>query len=207
MRYWWVNQNQTFNQEFDGGYMWAPKLAAGGRSLQAYSNMTLVSRGDRVFSFKGQQIVALSRIQSTGYSAVKPDEFGNVGDYWSDEGWRVDVDYKLLHQPIRPAQHMNELRDLLPARHSPLQPSGRGNQAYLFAVDAGLANKLLELLGEESPTENGVDVESEIDHFLKSQLGVKLGFEEEQETEIDQLIKSRKGQGVELHSTLTQDLQ
>ena len=25
MRYWWVNQNQTFDPEFHGGYLWSPK--------------------------------------------------------------------------------------------------------------------------------------------------------------------------------------
>jgi len=25
MRYWWVNQNQTFAQETAGGYLWSPK--------------------------------------------------------------------------------------------------------------------------------------------------------------------------------------
>src|SRR6059036_2139534 len=25
MRYWWVNQNQTFRQEIAGGYLWSPK--------------------------------------------------------------------------------------------------------------------------------------------------------------------------------------
>jgi hypothetical protein len=25
VRYWWVNQNQTFRQEIDGGYLWSPK--------------------------------------------------------------------------------------------------------------------------------------------------------------------------------------
>lgn len=25
MRYWWVNQNQTFTQEFKGSYLWLPK--------------------------------------------------------------------------------------------------------------------------------------------------------------------------------------
>jgi len=23
-KYWWVNQNQTFKQEFEGGYLWSP---------------------------------------------------------------------------------------------------------------------------------------------------------------------------------------
>ena len=24
MRYWWVNQNQTYRQEIEGGYLWSP---------------------------------------------------------------------------------------------------------------------------------------------------------------------------------------
>ena len=30
MRYWWVNQNQTFRQELAGGYLWSPKRNANG---------------------------------------------------------------------------------------------------------------------------------------------------------------------------------
>jgi putative restriction endonuclease len=30
MRYWWVNQNQTFRQEIAGGYLWSPKRKADG---------------------------------------------------------------------------------------------------------------------------------------------------------------------------------
>jgi hypothetical protein len=25
MRYWWVNQNQTYRHEIEGGYLWSPK--------------------------------------------------------------------------------------------------------------------------------------------------------------------------------------
>ena len=30
MRYWWVNQNQTYRQEVEGGYLWSPKRSASG---------------------------------------------------------------------------------------------------------------------------------------------------------------------------------
>ncbi len=26
MNFWWVSQNQTWNQEISGGYMWSPQL-------------------------------------------------------------------------------------------------------------------------------------------------------------------------------------
>src|SRR3546814_4858079 len=33
MRYWWVNQNQTYRHEVPGGYLWSPKRNRnGGRS-------------------------------------------------------------------------------------------------------------------------------------------------------------------------------
>lgn len=36
MRFWWVNQNQTFPQEFGGGYLWSPKRRADGARNQFY---------------------------------------------------------------------------------------------------------------------------------------------------------------------------
>jgi hypothetical protein len=33
MRYWWVNQNQTFRQEIAGGYLWSPKRNANGARI------------------------------------------------------------------------------------------------------------------------------------------------------------------------------
>lgn len=30
MRYWWVNQNQTYKLERAGGYLWSPKRKAQG---------------------------------------------------------------------------------------------------------------------------------------------------------------------------------
>ena len=70
--------------------------------------MTRVIPGDWVFSYKGQKIVALWVVRSRGYSASKPKEFGGVGDNWSEEGWRVDMDYNLLHNKIQPAQNMDD---------------------------------------------------------------------------------------------------
>ena len=51
MRYWWVNQNQTFRQETAGGYLWSPKRNANGARNPFYETMREVSPGDVVFSF------------------------------------------------------------------------------------------------------------------------------------------------------------
>jgi putative restriction endonuclease len=52
MRYWWVNQNQTYRAEVRGSFMWSPKLNANGARNQFYENMREVSPGDVVFSFE-----------------------------------------------------------------------------------------------------------------------------------------------------------
>lgn len=51
MRYWWVNQNQTFRQEIEGGYLWSPKRNKNGNRNPFYEFMREVAPGDIVLSF------------------------------------------------------------------------------------------------------------------------------------------------------------
>lgn len=50
MRHWWVNQNQTFEQETRGGYLWSPKRNANDHGNPFYEFMREVATGDIVFS-------------------------------------------------------------------------------------------------------------------------------------------------------------
>jgi hypothetical protein len=59
MQYWWVNQNQTYQFEVPGGYLWSPKRNRDGAFNQFYENMKDVSPGDVVFSFKDTLIKAV----------------------------------------------------------------------------------------------------------------------------------------------------
>ena len=49
MKFWWVNQNQTYKHEVEGGYMWSPKTRADGAHNEFYVNMTKVKPGDIIF--------------------------------------------------------------------------------------------------------------------------------------------------------------
>jgi hypothetical protein len=51
MTYWWVNQNQTWQYEIDGGFLWSPKQKRNGSHNQFYENMRLVRQGDTIFSY------------------------------------------------------------------------------------------------------------------------------------------------------------
>jgi putative restriction endonuclease len=39
MRYWWVNQNQTYRAEIRGNFMWSPKTNANGARNPFYDFM------------------------------------------------------------------------------------------------------------------------------------------------------------------------
>jgi putative restriction endonuclease len=150
MRYWWVNQNQTFRHEVEGGYLWSPKRNANGARNPFYESMREVAPGDLIFSFMDTRILALGIAQSYCWESPKPLEFGTAGENWENIGWKVRVSFTRLAHQVRPKDHIEIIRPLLPARYSPLQPNGNGLQSvYLTEIPAPLAEVILGLIGEE----------------------------------------------------------
>ena len=198
MQFWWVNQNQTYDHEVSGGYLWSPKTSANNRANPFYDFMTKVEVGDVIFSFKDTLISAIGIASSKAYSNPKPKEFGSKGENWGDDGWCVNVDYHELIKQIRPKDNMAVISQFLPEKYSPLQENGNGNQGvYLTSVPAELAKTLLNLIGKEA--------ESIIANFSAEEIEEKQSLEIEKEiqqntslqsTEKTQLSKSRRGQGI-----------
>jgi putative restriction endonuclease len=194
MRYWWVNQNQTYRHEVMGNFLWSPKTSKGGVRNQFYDNMRLVSIGDVVFSFCDTRIKAIAVVTGTAQTSPKPD-FGSVGLNWSREGWLVPVFYEELEDPVRPKDHIATLRAFLPEKYSPLQATGDGLQSvYLAAVPELLAHALIGIIGE-----------TKFQAALASVTGFPETPDPEEAAEPDavvgdtfreQLIRARRGQGV-----------
>jgi putative restriction endonuclease len=62
----------------------------------------------------------------------------------------VKVHFTEIVNKVRPKDHIEILRPLLPVKYSPLQPNGNGLQSvYLTEVTADLAEVLLGLIGQE----------------------------------------------------------
>src|ERR1041384_1101118 len=114
MRYWWVNQNQTFRQEYAGGYLWSPKRNANGAKNPFYESMREVSPGDIIFSFVDTVIAAIGVAEAYCWESPKPLEFGTTGEYWENIGWKVRVNFMSLLPRIRPKDHIGLLRPLMP---------------------------------------------------------------------------------------------
>ncbi len=193
LRYWWVNQNKTYNYEVGGGYLWSPKKNSNNAKNQFYENMLEVKPGDIVFSFADTFIKAIGVATSTGYSSVKPKVFGEAGGNWSEDGWKVDVEFTYVDKPIRPKDHMQLISPLLPDKYSPLQLSGSGLQGvYLAAISDELGSLLVGLSGDPEIVVPVTDLsqlafnEEEQEMILETSLA---------ETEKVTLILARRGQG------------
>ena len=109
MRYWWVNQNQTYHHEVQGGYLWSPKRNANGARNPFYESMREVAPGDLIFSFMDTRILAVGIAQSYCWESPKPLEFGTAGQNWENIGWKVKVSFTELANRVRPKDHIGIL--------------------------------------------------------------------------------------------------
>lgn len=196
MRYWWVNQNQTYKHEVGGGFVWSPKTNRDGRRNQFYDNMTKVAPGDIIFSFADTFIPAIGRATGPAQSSQKPD-FGSVGNQWSDDGWLMPVEYSTLSKPIRPKDFIDELRPHLASKYSPLQSNGNGNQGvYLAEVSKAFAEVLLRKAGVDVEVEDPIDLDAAEEQASDQVQSAIEGRTDIGPTQKLQLVLSRRGQGV-----------
>jgi hypothetical protein len=203
MRYWWVNQNQTYRHEVQGGYLWSPKRNANGARNPFYESMREVAPGDLIFSFMDTHILAIGIAQSYCWESPKPQEFGTAGQNWENVGWKVTVKFTELENKVRPKDHIGILRPLLPEKYSPLQPNGNGLQSvYLTEIPEPLVQVLMGLIGQEVATlavtaRNVKPIPADDldtwERTLERQVANDLSI---RETERLALIRARNGQGL-----------
>jgi hypothetical protein len=204
VRYWWVNQNQTYRQESAGGYIWSPKRNANGARNPFYETMREVSPGDVIFSFEDTVIPGIGIAQSYCWESPKPAEFGAAGQYWEHVGWKVRVQFTPLVHRIRPKDHIEVLRPLLPPRYAPLQPNGNGIQSiYLTELPPPLAETLAGLIGAEAQSLIGsisvgapMQTNDDLDwweHRIEDGIGADTSIPP---TDREAIIRARRGQGL-----------
>lgn len=150
--FWWVNHKQTWKAEYEHGYIWSPTANKNGATNQTYLNLKLVRSGDLVFSYAGGVVRGVGIATGPYTEAEIPDEHWQAEESWLKAGWSVPIRWFTFAEPWRPKSHLNEIRHLLPEKHSPLQPvTGNGNQGcYLGSVSSQFGAKVLELLRAEN---------------------------------------------------------
>ena len=188
MNFWWVNHNQTHKQEIGGGYIWSPKTNKDGARNQFYINLTEARNNDIVFSYANGEIGAIGTVVKEHATADRPTEFGSTGQRWNIDGWLVRIRWISLDRPLVPIRFIAEIRDLLPAKYSPITQAGKGNQGCYLA---SITDELGLFLTSKAYEANDYFRIALDDHEER-----KVGDQSIPETEKDQLIKARRGQGL-----------
>ncbi|OXS74029.1 hypothetical protein B1B04_10470 [Lysinibacillus sp. KCTC 33748] len=145
-----VMQNATHEEEIIGGYMWSPQKNKNGNSNHAYERMTTIKTGNKIYSCYDQAIRAVGIATSDCYIAEQPHELQEK-NLWSDEGYKVDVDFTILEHPIMIRDVWGDMESDRPQKYAAFQENGRGNQAYLFPCPEAWASLFDSFLNEDSP--------------------------------------------------------
>lgn len=196
VRYWWVNQNQTYRFEVQGGFLWSPKTRADGGRNYFYDTMSELQGGDLVFSFCDTYIKAIGVVQRPAVTGPKPD-FRTAGSNWADVGWFADVEFIELENPIRPREFMNLIQPLLAQKYAPLQANGSGLQGiYLTEISPEFGELLIRLTSADI-----LEIKSELTPISTNETDFEINLEiasRKIEGDLDkiQLVKARRGQGI-----------
>jgi putative restriction endonuclease len=195
LNFWWVNNNQSFDQEIGGCYIWCPKRYKDGSTDHSFDNFPLVHKNDVIFSYADELIKAIGIVSQTAKGSNRPPEFGSSGYQRNNDGWLVKVNWTILEKPISPKNYIQKIAPLLPKKYSPIQPNGIGNhEVYLANISQELGHLLLDISEKRSLIVS--EIESSQEEEKDKSIENEISASKIPETEKEQLIKSRIGQGI-----------
>jgi len=199
MNYFWVNQKQTYTQEREGGYLWAPKRNSKGNQHWGWRTMTKVSQGDIIFNNVNGALRSYCIATSTAYDFSKPTE---IEQEWEQQGWKINARYIDLPNPIVISEHLDEIGELFPAIYSPYSVEHKkANQSYLAELSIELGTAIAKIGGvtrsqttssKPAPTASATASPEEpinVDKALESEDIIPTA------TEKEMLVKQRLTQG------------
>ena len=138
--FWWVNQGQTYTQEKNGGYLWAPQKSKQGRALPHHVKLLEPKVGDIVFCYSSMEVKSVGVVKKTAVEAPKPLDIASHG--WEEDGYIVELTYFDLQPVIK--------KDEIPIdwrleEGGPFDVNGNLKQGYFFDLSEGFAKKLYKL--------------------------------------------------------------
>jgi 5-methylcytosine-specific restriction enzyme B len=137
--FWWVNQGQTFRQERDGGYLWAPQKSKQGRALDHHVRLTEPTKGDIVFCYSSMEIKSIGIVESSAVEANKPSEIASHG--WEEEGYLLKLNYLDIDPKIKKEEVPREWRL---KEGGPFNVNGDLKQGYFFNLSESFGMKLFK---------------------------------------------------------------
>lgn len=103
--------------------------------------MKEIRKGDMIYSIVNASIKAVAYAQTDCYDAPRPI---GLTEAWHIDGYRVDVDYFFLTNPVPINPYRSELAALMPPYNAPIAKSGVSNTGYMFNINEAVYDYLFE---------------------------------------------------------------
>lgn len=143
---WWVNQGATYNQERQGGYLWAPKRSKNGQILGHHADLARLQTGDVVFNYAKGAVRAVSVVVESVVEAPRPAELPEGP--WQEEGRLVEIEYHELSESIPLEEIPSEWRT---NAGGPFTAQGAVKQGYIYPLPTGFVAQMKEHFGSMLP--------------------------------------------------------
>lgn len=186
MKYYYVNQSETFDIEKKGGYLWADVHN---------KNISKPKVNDIILSFSKGKIVSANKVIRESYSNTKPDLKEYENHQWDGNGFKIDLSYYELGKPIEYTEYNKEILNNNVvhgfANNGYIKQSG-----YIHQIDDKIANFLINLMPNsiKLKLEIDADLSEEIDELLEEQeqlkkinSGVIKGYSKEEQDKLDNI--------------------
>ena len=151
-----VFQGNTFDREYRGGYLWAPKENNSATPPHHWTRLLDVRKGDIILHGCNGYVQAISVAKDSCYECPRPKELEEE-ELWDLHGRMVDCDYTYIEKPIKTSKYVSDIVRLSKVKYSPFDKYGSGNMGYLFEINRELARIFIEESVKNNPYLASID--------------------------------------------------
>lgn len=126
--YWWVNQGQSYDEERDAGYVWAPSQDSHGRPHGHWQRVSQIQKNDILIHYSNGEIQAISIAKSRAEERDNPHKRNH--NQWNQHGWAADIQYYDLPVPYPISRWSNSIAFNI--FNGPFNKRGGIKQGYLW---------------------------------------------------------------------------
>ena len=152
-----VFQGDTYNEEMEGQFIWAPKYTKDGRTIHHWNRLMDVREGDVIFHCSNGYIHAISRVKASFEESARPDYTTSDWTNWDKDGRRVDCDYHVLKTPLKHSAYKETILEYCNVKYAPFDKRGNGNMGYLFELNQSLAAFFIQEIAKKNPEVIDID--------------------------------------------------
>ena len=140
-----VHQGKTYLEEYTGGYIWAP--ASG---IHHHERMTEIHKGDIIVNYVNGTVQAISKALCDWVYSPRPSEL--YGHGWDNTGYRVQLRYQKLSNPIKLDAIQNDIINLRANMYSSFDSAGNACQGYLYELETSIGKLIKGLILQKVQT-------------------------------------------------------